>query len=62
MFEMYLTCPTTGQPTYAGVLSDTTDRKTAREFLSKSVCPACGKKHDLPAASSWLEIPLTFPQ
>jgi hypothetical protein len=58
MFEMYVTCPTTGQPTYAGVLSDSMDRKKAREFFDNSICPACGMKHVMQASTTWLEIPL----
>ena len=62
MFEMYATCPTTGQLTYAGVGSTTKDRKNAREVFVNAKCPACGEHHDTLAAGAWLEISLSFPQ
>lgn len=62
MFEMYATCPTTGQLTYAGVGSTATDRKNAHEIFVNAKCPACGAQHGALAASAWLEISLTFPQ
>jgi hypothetical protein len=62
MFEMYVTCPTTGQPTYGGVISDDLDRKAIRELFENSICPACGTTHAWQAGSTWLEIPLAFPE
>lgn len=62
MFEMYATCPVTGQLTYAGVGSNAAERNATHEFFLNAACPSCGLKHDALAAGAWLEIPLTFPE
>jgi hypothetical protein len=62
MFEMYVTCPITGERTYAGVLSDEVNRQSARQSFENSMCPACGARHVGRAGGMWLEIPLEFPQ
>ena len=61
MDEIYLACPTTGHPVYAGVLADAADRKIARAVLAHAACPACGAHHDWQGAAVCLELPVTLP-
>jgi hypothetical protein len=60
MFELYLRCPATGQPIYAGFHSSVNDRVASGIFLKNSVCPACGGTHDW-KATGWSAIPVTLP-
>ena len=56
MFELYLRCPATDEPVYAGFLSETSLAPV--RFDGMSVCPACGAKHDWSAAAVWSAIPM----
>jgi len=56
MFELYLRCPATDEPVYAGIQSDTT--LAPGQFDDMSVCPACGARHEWSGAAVWSAIPV----
>jgi hypothetical protein len=60
MFELYVRCPTTGEPVYAGFPS-TADGATPGFLMKNAVCPACGAAHDWHNAPVWSAIPVTMP-
>lgn len=59
MWEVYVRCPTTGEPVYAGF--QLTEIAATRPILEHSICPACGGEHDWQAATVWSAIPVTLP-
>ena len=61
MYEVYVKCPATGEPFYAGVREESWDGTTVPNFLKNSMCPICGVKHEWRSTSVVLEIPLDFP-
>jgi len=61
MFELYLRCPATGEPIYAGFHATVNDGIASRPFLRGSICPACGGTHDWRAEAVWSAIPVTLP-
>jgi endogenous inhibitor of DNA gyrase (YacG/DUF329 family) len=58
MFELYVRCPTTGEPVYAGFQSGPRPAAALRISMENSVCPACGRKHVWDAASVCSAIPV----
>ncbi len=60
MFELYLRCPASDRPIYAGIHSSVNDRVASRVFLKSSMCPACGGTHDWRTAE-WSAVPVTLP-
>jgi hypothetical protein len=61
MFELYLRCPATGKPIYAGFHSTVNQRIASNVFLKGAACPACGGTHDWQAEAAWSAIPVTLP-
>jgi hypothetical protein len=61
MFELYLRCPATGEPIYAGFHATVSDGIATGAFLKGSICPACGGTHDWRAEAVWSAIPVTLP-
>lgn len=61
MFELYLRCPVTGEPIYAGFHATVNDEIATGAFLRGSICPACGGMHDWRAEAVWSAIPVTLP-
>ena len=61
MFELYVRCPTTGEPVYAGFQSGADDGIVPRISMENSVCAACGRRHRWEATSVWSAIPVTLP-
>lgn len=61
MYEVYVRCPATGEPFYAGVQDETRRGADLPSFLQNSVCPVCGVKHEWRASSVMLEVPLAGP-
>jgi hypothetical protein len=60
MFELYVRCPSTGEPVYAG-LQPVSERGAAQSaFMGRSICPACGSEHEWQAAAVWSAIPVTL--
>jgi hypothetical protein len=60
MFELYLTCPATGAPIYAGFHSQVNEQVASGVFLENAVCPACGGTHDWHAVGDWSAIPVVL--
>jgi hypothetical protein len=59
MFELYVRCPTTGEPVYAGFQLPAADGEAAPSVvMGSSICPACGATHEWQAAAVWLAIPM----
>lgn len=61
MYEVYVRCPATGEPFYAGVREETRLGADLPSFLQNSICPVCGVKHEWRASSVALEVPLAGP-
>lgn len=61
MFELYLRCPVTGEPIYAGFQASAKDGVAIGAFPKGSTCPACGGTHDWRAEAVWSAIPVTLP-
>ena len=59
MLELYVKCPTTGEPVYAGFQSQA--GQTVPTPFIESNCPACGAKHNWRADAVWSAIQVTVP-
>lgn len=60
MFELYMRCPATGDPVYAGFSLPTDGDATPNLLMKNSVCPACGDKHEWRGTAVW-SVPLNLP-
>jgi hypothetical protein len=61
MFELYLRCPVTGEPIYAGFHANVNDGIASGAFMRGFICPACGGMHDWRAEAVWSAIPVALP-
>ena len=60
MFELYVRCPTTGEPVYAGFQPAIEEGAAQSSFTGRSICPACGSEHEWQSAAVWSAIPITL--
>jgi hypothetical protein len=60
MFELYVRCPSTGEPVYAGFQPASEGSAAQSAFMGRSICPACGSEHEWRAAAVWSAIPITL--
>lgn len=60
MFELYVRCPRTGEPVYAGLQPLSEEGAAQSAFMGRSICPACGSEHEWQAAAVWSAIPVTL--
>ena len=59
MFELYVRCPTTGEPVYAGFQLPAADGEAAPSVvMGSSICPVCGATHEWQSAAVWSAIPM----
>jgi len=60
MLELYLRCPATDEPVYAGFQSSPSSRMAPHNLMEDWICPACGEKHEWATAAVWSAIPVTL--
>ena len=53
MFELYVRCPRTGEPVYAGIQASANSRTALRNLMKN--CPSCGARHEWSSADVCLE-------